>query len=200
MKVIGLTGGIASGKTTVSNYLRELGAVIIDTDILAREIVEPGTPAWQEIVDYFGPGVLTPEGNLDRLALGQIVFSNPVAREKLNQMTHPRIKEKTREQLDHLAMERPETVAVVDAPLLIEASFTTLVDQIWLVAVDEQTQIARLKTRNGMSEEEARSRIASQMALSEKLKLADKVIDNSGSLAATLSQVRGLWDELNREH
>ena len=196
MKVIGLTGGIASGKSTISRYLAELGAIIIDADKLAREVVEPGQPAWQEIVDYFGPEVLTTAGNLDRNRLGQIVFLRPEARQQLNQITHPRVIEKTRKLLHELTIKAPQGVAVVDAPLLIEAGMTDLVDQVWLIAVEEEIQISRLIARNGLQEAEARRRIASQMPLQEKVKWADCIIDNNGSIVDTLKQVQRLWKEL----
>jgi dephospho-CoA kinase len=198
LKVIGLTGGIASGKSTVSNYLRQLGAVIIDADVIARELVEPGGLAYQEVVDFFGTQVLTPEGRLDRVRLGQIVFSDPHARQQLNQIIHPMVKEKTREILAVLAAnEEPEGIAVVDAPLLIEVSMTSLVDQVWLIAVDEETQISRLIDRNGLSIAEARSRIASQMPLEEKRKWADLVVDNCGNLTDTLQRVQYFWNQLS---
>lgn len=197
MIVIGLTGGIASGKSTVSNLLRQRGAVIIDADVIARELVEPGNAAYLEVLDFFGDKILTPEGELDRFRLGQIVFADPGALQQLNQIIHPKVKEKTREILKALAVNASVVFAVVDAPLLIEVSMTTLVDQVWLIAVDEEIQISRLIDRNGLTAEEARSRIASQMPLEEKKKWADQVIDNSGSIAETLNQVQYLLSMLN---
>lgn len=196
MKVIGLTGGIASGKSTVSNYLRELGAVILDADVIAREVVKPGEIAWQEIVQYFGSEILTPERELDRIKLGQIVFNNPEARRKLNQITHPRVKEEISKRLSFMAVQSPDAIAVVDAPLLIEAGLTNMVDEVWLVMVDEKTQVLRLIIRDKCTEEEACRRIASQMPLKEKLERADKVIDNNGTIENTLRQVDNYWNKL----
>ncbi len=197
MFVIGLTGGISSGKSTVSNYLREQGAAIIDADQVARELVEPGQAAYQEIVQFFGEQILDPHGELDRGRLGQIVFAKPEARQQLNQMTHPKVKQKTREILTELAKDPSVRLAVVDAPLLIEASMTSLVDQVWLLEVDEETQVSRLIERDGLTATDARRRIASQMPLAEKKQRADKIIDNNGSFPETVKQVQYLLRELN---
>lgn len=197
MFVIGLTGGISSGKSTVSNYLRERGAAIIDADQVARELVEPGQAAYQEIVQFFGEQILGSRGELDRGRLGQIVFANPEAIRELNQMTHPKVKQKTREILAELAKDPSIRLAVVDAPLLIEASMTSLVDQVWLLEVDEETQVSRLVERDGLTAADARRRIASQMPLAEKKKWADKIIDNNGSFPDTVKQVQYLLRELN---
>lgn len=197
MFVIGLTGGISSGKSTVSNYLREQGAVIIDADQIAREIVEPGQAAYQEIVQFFGEQILDPRGGLDRGRLGQIVFAKPEAMRQLNQMTHPKVKQKTHEILAELANDPSVRLVVVDAPLLIEASMTSLVDQVWLVEVDEENQVSRLIERDGLTAVDARRRIASQMPLAEKKRRADKIIDNNGSFSETVKQVQYLLRELN---
>lgn len=197
MFVIGLTGGISSGKSTVSNYLRERGAAIIDADQVARELVEPGQAAYQEIVQFFGEKILDPSGGLDRGRLGQIVFAKPEAMRQLNQMTHPKVKQKTREILGELGKDPSVRLAVVDAPLLIEASMTSLVDQVWLLEVDEETQVSRLVERDGLTAVDARRRIASQMPLAEKKQWADKIIDNNGSFPETVKQVQYLLRELN---
>lgn len=197
MFIIGLTGGISSGKSTVSGYLRERGAAIIDADQLARELVEPGQPAYREIVQFFGEQILDPGGRLDRIRLGQLVFANPGARQQLNQMTHPRVKQKTSEILEGLTKDAAVMLAVVDAPLLIEASMTSLVDQVWLLEVDEEIQVSRLMERDGMTAADARRRIASQMPLAEKKRWADKIIDNNGGFQETVKQVQYLLQELN---
>lgn len=196
MKVIGLTGGIASGKSTVSQVLRNLGAVILDADQVAREIVAPSQPAWQEIVKAFGPEILQSDGQIDRVALGQLVFADPKARQKLNALTHPVIRAEFERRLAVLRAKQPHCIAVVDAPLLMEAEMTDLVDEIWVVAVDVSTQIQRLMARDGLSVREAQQRIASQMPLAEKLKVADRVINNQGSRVVTKQQVRHLWAQL----
>lgn len=196
MKVIGLTGGIASGKSTVSEYLRKLGAVIIDADRLARDIVQPGEPAWKEIVDYFGTEVVRPDGQLDRVRLGQMVFADPRNREALNRMTHPRVVEKTRQLLEETCRRDPDAVVVVDAPLLIEAGMVPLVDEVWLVALDHETQLERLMQRDYLDFDQASRRVASQLPLSEKLKYARRVINNSGSPEETRAQIDKFWKAL----
>ncbi len=196
MLVIGLTGGIASGKSTVSRYLRERGAVIIDADTLAKELVAQGTPAWQEIVAFFGSQVLDEAGNIDRKRLGQIIFMDSQARIKLNSIVHPKVIEATKKRIRELKDNDNVPLIVVDAPLLIEAGMTDLVDEIWVVAVPVQEQLNRLMSRDKLSQEEAIKRIGSQMPLEEKLKFADRIIDNSGSVEETLKLLDALWKEI----
>lgn len=183
MKVIGLTGGIASGKTTVANLLAKHGGAIIDADVAAREAVEPGEPALSEIVETFGPDVLTPEGRLDRPALAKIVFHDEAARQKLNAIVHPRVRQRMVAQLDALRKSpHPPRFAVLVVPLLLESGHDWQIDQIWLVAVPVETQRERLMRRDALDEAAADARIRAQMPLSEKLKRADRVIYNTGSL------------------
>ncbi|QNB44869.1 dephospho-CoA kinase [Thermanaerosceptrum fracticalcis] len=196
MLVIGLTGGIASGKSTVSRYLRERGAVIIDADALAKELVARGTPAWQEIVAFFGSQVLDEAGNIDRKRLGQIIFVDPQARTKLNSIVHPKVIEATKKRIRELKDNDNVPLIVVDAPLLIEAGMTDLVDEVWVVAVPVQEQLNRLMFRDKLSQEEAIKRIHSQMPLEEKLTYADRIIDNSGSVEETLEILDALWKEI----
>jgi dephospho-CoA kinase len=192
MRVIGLTGGIASGKSTVAHLFAELGAVIIDADQLAREAVEPGSTALAAIVQQFGPEVLQSDGTLDRGALGTVIFANPLARQRLEQITHPAIRELA---LTHLAALRAAGTAVVIymAPLLIEAGATDRVDEIWVVHIDSATQLQRLTARDRLSREDAHARVASQMPLEEKRRHGRIVIDNSGTLAETKRQVTEIW-------
>jgi dephospho-CoA kinase len=197
--LVGLTGGIATGKSTVSAILRALGAVIIDADLLAREVVEPGEPALAEIAREFGPAVLTADGRLDRKALGAIVFADPARRKRLEAFTHPRIRERFQRQLDDLTAQEFRGVVVFDAPVMIESGNYKTMDRLVVVSTDEATQIARLMARDGIGREEARRRIASQMPVAEKAKLADHVIDNSGPLAATEAQVRRVYAVLMGE-
>jgi dephospho-CoA kinase len=197
--LVGLTGGIATGKSTVSAILRALGAVIIDADLLAREVVEPGEPALAEIAQEFGPGVLTADGRLDRKALGAIVFADPARRKRLEALTHPRIRERFQRHLDDLTARGFRGVVVFDAPVMIESGNYKNMDRLVVVAADEATQVARLMARDGIGAGEARQRIASQMPVAEKAKLADHVIDNSGSLAATEAQVRRVHARLVAE-
>ncbi|HHY75688.1 MAG TPA: dephospho-CoA kinase [Firmicutes bacterium] len=200
--VIGLTGGIASGKSTVSQVLRDLGAHIIDADEITREVQAPGSEALREIQEAFGDGVILPDGSLDRRKLGRIVFSSQEAREKLNAIIHPRVIARTKEILRELSetgrRKGPCPIAVVDAPLLIEAGVDAIVDEVWVVALPRKQQAERLMKREGYTEEEAFARIDSQMPLEEKEKRADYVIDNSGTIEATREQVFTLWRSLER--
>lgn len=194
MKVIGLTGGIASGKTTVANLLAEKGAALIDTDLLAREVVEPGQPAYQDIVARFGPEVLRHDGTLDRARLGAIVFADPDARSALNGFTHPRIRQLMLDRLSGLAaLPSPPPAAVLVIPLLFENRLESLVEETWLVALAEPLQRQRLIERDGFSPAEADMRIASQMALAEKRARATRVIENDGNLADLRAVVERTW-------
>lgn len=188
--LVGLTGGIATGKSTVSAMLRALGAVIIDADQLAREVVEPGAPALAQIVAAFGRGVLGPDGRLDRKALGAIVFADADARRRLEALTHPPIHARLTRRLAELTAQKFQGLAIFDAPVMIESGTYTTMDRLVVVITDEATQLARLMARDGIDRTEALRRIRSQMPLAEKAKLADHVIDNSGDRAATEAQVR----------
>jgi len=194
MRVIGLTGGIASGKSTVARILERLGAVVIDADILAREAVLPGTPAHQAIVDSFGPEILLPDTSLDRKALGRIVFADPEARRRLEAITHPAIARLAEERLAEARRSDAPAVFYV-APLLIEAGATERVDDIWVVYADRETQIARLTERDGIGREEAEQRLAAQMPMEEKAAFGSAVIDNRGAPEETEQQVLALWKE-----
>lgn len=192
MRVIGLTGGIASGKSSVASLFAQLGAAIIDADQLAREAVQPGTPALAAIVRAFGPGILLPDGTLDRNALGAIIFADAAARQRLEQITHPAIKELALARL-HALRQSGTAVVFYMAPLLIEAGATDRVDEIWVVHVDPETQLKRLMARDQLSRTDALIRVASQMPLEEKRRQGRVVIDNSGSLAETKLQVEKIW-------
>ena len=197
--LVGLTGGIATGKSTVDGLLRDLGAEIIDADVLAREVVEPGEPALDEIVAEFGRGVLEPGGCLDRKALGAIVFADPERRRKLEAMTHPRIRERFQRQLEVLAACGFRGLVIFDAAVMIESGNYRNMDRLVVVVTDEPTQIARLMARDGIARDEAIRKIRSQMPLAEKAKLADYVIDNSGDPAATAALVRVVYHALLAE-
>ncbi|MCG9969383.1 dephospho-CoA kinase [Pelotomaculum terephthalicicum JT] len=202
MLIIGLTGNIGSGKSTVSRYLESLGSTVIDADQVAREIVQPGSPALKEIVRVFGTRVLNSEGALDRKKMGSIVFTDPDARVKLNGITHPRIVEaieKEKLKLNNLPGSR-DKLLVIDAPLLIEAGLHKSVDEIWVVKVDDQKQIERLIERDGLSDEEAKKRVAAQMPQAEKLKYARRVIDNNGSPEETKRQIDRHLADSKKEH
>ncbi len=195
-KVVGLTGGIASGKSTVSHIFRSLGAQVIDADILARQVVEPGKPAWQEIVNFFGREILLPDGSIDRKKLGAIVFQDPAKREVLNRIVHPRVFEEEKRLYQDLRRQYPEALIIVDAALLIESGSYKRFHKLIVVYVDEQTQLHRLMLRDGISAEEAWVRIRSQMPLSEKVKYANYIIDNRGSLEETRRQVEEVYKKL----
>ena len=197
--LVGLTGGIATGKSAVSNMLRGLGAEIIDADLLARQVVEPGQPAWHEIVEEFGRDVLSSDGTLDRKKLGAIVFANPERRKRLEAITHPAIRARVKARVDELAARGFAGIAFYDAAILIEALGHQDMDRIVVVMTDEATQVARLRGRDGTDDAEGRRRIASQMPLTEKAKLADYVIDNSGDREATAEQVRRVFAALMGE-
>ncbi|ADG81832.1 dephospho-CoA kinase [Thermincola ferriacetica] len=197
MKVIGLTGGIASGKSAVSSILRQLGAEVIDADVVARQVVAPGEPAWQRIVQAFGPEILKDDGNINRPLLGQIIFNDPVKRKILNEITHPEIiKSIAAEAEKYRAQNKKGQVVVIDAPLLLEVGLHKLVDEVWVIYVSPETQIERLMKRNNFTREQALARINSQMPLEEKLRFADRIINNDGSLANTRKQIEQLMKSL----
>lgn len=199
MKRIGLTGGIATGKSTVANMLTELGAFVIDADLVAREIVRHGCPAWHDIVFWFGRDVLRPDGEIDRARLGQIVFRDEQARLKLNQFTHPRVIARIDSILAELAERGHAEPVVLDVPLLIESGMTGSVDEVWLVVAHPDVQLERLMSRNQLDRDDALSRIAAQMPLEQKRKFADHVIDNSGSTQETRQQVIALWERARQD-
>jgi len=194
--LVGLTGGIATGKSTVSALLRELGAEIIDADILAREVVEPGEPALAEIAAEFGPGVLDAAGRLDRKALGAVVFADPERRRKLEAFTHPRIRDRFQRRLEELTARGFGGLVIFDAAVMIESGNYRNMDRLVVVVADEPTQIARLMARDGIGRDEAVRKIRAQMPLAEKAKLADYVIDNSGTPAVTAERVRAVYQAL----
>jgi dephospho-CoA kinase len=187
--LVGLTGGIATGKSTVSAMLRDMGCVIIDADLLARDVVAPGQPALGAIVDAFGPGVLHADGTLDRKRLGAIVFADPDRRRQLEAITHPAIRALFDARLQALRARGFAGVVVFDAAVMIESGNYKNMDRLVVVVTDPETERARLMARDGISREEADRRIASQMPVTEKAKLADHVIDNSGDRDATAAQV-----------
>ncbi|MFT9493614.1 dephospho-CoA kinase [Anaerosolibacter sp.] len=197
MRVIGLTGGIASGKSTTTNILRKYGYPVIDADIIAREIVEVGEPALKEIVDYFGNEILNCDGSLNRRQLGKIVFSDQHKLKALNQITHKRINDRIKHTIETYAKSKAYDVVFLDAALLIEMNMRKLVDELWLVSVNPEIQLNRLMERDDINLEEAKNRINSQMTLKEKQKFADVIIDNSGSYSELEEQLK---IELKRFH
>ena len=196
--LVGLTGGIATGKSTVAAMFRALGGVVIDADLLAREVVEPGEPALAEIAREFGPGVLKADGQLDRKALGVIVFADDGRRRRLEAITHPRIRERLARRLDELGAQGFRGLVFYDAALLVESDGWRAMDRVIVVAADESTQIARLTARDGISRDDAVRRVRSQMPLRRKARLAHYVINNSGERAGTRAQVREVHAALER--
>lgn len=186
--VIGLTGGIASGKSTVSNMFRNQGIRIIDADKISRDVVEIGEPAYQQIVKTFGQDIILDDQTINREKLGAIIFSNDKNRQQLNEIVHPAVRKEMLKQKQE-EKERNAKQVVLDIPLLFESKLTHMVDVTVLVYVDEQTQLKRLMNRNGYSKEEAMMRIQSQLPLKEKVKLADVIINNNGSIEDTEAQV-----------
>lgn len=197
MIIIGLTGGIASGKSTVAGILEEKGALLLDADLIAREVVLPGKPAWREIRDWLGPSITGPDGAIDRARLGKLIFADPAARQRLNGIVHPRVMESFVTRTEEIRQQCPDAVVVYDVPLLIEAKMDRLVDLVVLVYAAEEIQLARLQSRDNLPAADALSRVRAQMPLAEKRAYADVVIDNSGSQAETLRQVNRFWKELH---
>ena len=196
---VGLTGGIASGKSTVARMLVEKGAVLIDFDELTREVEEPDKPAWREIVRHFGEAVLLPDRRIDRGKLGEIVFADPVKRRILNDIVHPAVFAEWRGRLTEIKQRQPDAVVLSDIPLLIEAGLEKMVDLVLLVCIPPEEQIRRLMARNGFSREEAERRISAQMPIVQKIPRADRVIRNEGSIEETAREVERIWEELRRK-
>lgn len=191
--IAGLTGGIATGKSTVSAIFRKLGACIIDADKVAREVVEKGTPAWKEIKEFFGDGVLNPDGSVDRAKLGSIVFRDESKRKRLEGIVHPRVFEEIEKQIYEIKKETKDAIIILDIPLLIESGYQIKVDKVIVVYAGEKEQVSRLSKK--ISAEDALKRIMSQMSIDEKKKFADYIIDNTGSVEETEAQCRKIFEE-----
>jgi len=196
-KVIGLTGGIGSGKSTVSQYLAELGAVIIDADKVGHEAFKPDTEAWHEVVVTFGREILTPGGEIDRKKLGGIVFSQPEALSKLNGIMHPRMREMMKARIEEYRQQGVDVV-VIEAAVLIEGNWTPLVDEVWVTVSPESAVLQRLKEQRGLAEEQTLARIRSQLSQEERLKHADVAINNDGNLDEVKAKIKELWEKLHQ--
>lgn len=194
MLVIGLTGGIGTGKSTVAGMLAERGALMLNADLVGHEAYLPHQNVWQDVVDAFGAGILNEKDEVVRSRLGEIVFKDPAALKRLNAIVHPWIY-KRMEQLIANLRERKTEVAVLEAALLFEAGWTPLVDQVWVTHASEATVLDRLQKRNGMTPEQITERIRAQMPADERLKGADVVVDTDGSLAGVRAQVAQLWEQ-----
>jgi dephospho-CoA kinase len=195
MRVIGLTGGIASGKSTVAGILAGLGAPVVDADQVAREVVEPGHDAYNDIVATFGREILSEDGKIERKKLGAIVFGDADKRRQLNAITHPRIAAATQAKLAELG-QAGTPVAIYEAALLVENKVHLGLDGLIVVSASEENQIARAAARDNFTEEEARARVQAQAPLADKVAVADFVIDTNGSLDDTARQVREVWDKI----
>jgi len=194
VRIIGLTGGIASGKSTVAGLLRQMGVEIIDADQLSRQVVTPGESAYNEIVNEFGTTILNEDLTINRTALGKIIFADPAARLRLEAITHPAIRNLAKEELFKLK-NSGGPVVVYMAPLLIEAGASSIVDEIWVIYADRETQLKRVIARDNVSMEEALQRIDAQMPMEAKKLYASIVIDNRGSKEELADQVRKLWEK-----
>jgi dephospho-CoA kinase len=194
--LLGVTGGIASGKTTVAGMIAELGAKTIDFDLLSRRVVEPGKRAWEEIVAFFGGQVLREDRTLDRKKISEIVFRDPEKRRKLEGFTHPRIYAEFAARTQELAREDPQAIIQAVVPLLFEANLRPLFHKVLVVYVPEEIQMQRLMDRDRIPLETARSILAAQLPIGEKKGLADYLVDNSGSPAETKKQVLRIWEEI----
>lgn len=193
---IGLTGSIATGKSTVTNMLKELGAFVIDCDKTARDVVAPGTRGIAKIEAAFGKDAVAADGSMDRVYIGDLVFRNPGMKKRLENILFPLIFEALDEELLRLEREGATPVVFLDMPLLYEVKYDSYVDEVWLVYVPFEVQLSRLMKRNGYTKEEALLRIHSQISVDKKKSLAQQVIDNSGTLEDTKKQVRSLWERL----
>ena len=196
MQVIGLTGGIATGKSTVSATLENAGAVIIDADRIARKVVKKNLPAYRQIVDTFGESVLLPDGEINRTALGNLIFNDPHKKQLLNAIVHPHVRKETNRQLKHIENNNPNALVILDIPLLFEAGMHKDLSEVIIVYAPEHIQIKRLMERDHISQEDALSRIRSQMPVEEKKSLATRVIDNSGTLEHTRKQTLEIFQRL----
>jgi len=196
MLKIGLTGGIATGKSYALSVLSELGCEVIDADTVAHRVIEPGRPAYLEIINQFGREILNEDGTINRAALGAVVFTNKNAREKLNAVVHPRVYEAQAEWFEQVALRDRAAIAVVDAALMIETGSYRRFDKVIVVYCDPELQIRRLTERNGFTREQAQARISAQMPSEEKLKYADYSIDTSNGFEDTRRQVEKIYGEL----
>ncbi len=198
MPVVGLTGGLATGKSTVAKLFKECGAKVVDADLLARQVVEPGKPAWRDIVRAFGKEILRSDRTLDRAAVAKLVFRDPPKLKRLNAIVHPRVAREQSQLTRAILRRRPNTVIIYDAPVLIEAKAHKRMDGLIVVTANRETQIARLRRRNHLGRSEALRRIQSQMPLSAKAKLAGYVIDGTRPLSELRRRVRQIYQELKK--
>ena len=196
MRIIGLTGGIGSGKSTVAQFLAELGAIIVDADIVGHEVLKYDNEVQLRVVHAFGREIIGADDEIDRRKLGEIVFGDPEARTKLNRIIHPRMYDMVKTRLEEYRQQAADVV-ILDAPVLIEAGWSSLVDEVWVTTAPEATILSRLKERAEMSEQESRARIRSQLSSEDRIKHADAVIDTDCSLADLKTRVTELWHKIH---
>jgi dephospho-CoA kinase len=196
--IAGLTGGIASGKSTVSGFFADAGARIIDADEIARAVVRRGSPAYNEIIDFFGDSILLPDGEIDRKRLGDIIFNDPGKKARLDAIVHPRVYKRSQALIAQIAARTPEAVVILDIPLLLEAGMETGLQEVIVVYVPESLQLKRLMNRDSLDRQAAMARIHSQMPIEEKRGRASIVIDNSGSLADSRRQTLAVFSRLKQ--
>ncbi len=199
MKVIGVTGGIGSGKSTVSRALRALGAAVIDADVLARNITSPGGKAFEELVEYFGKEILDDNGELNRSKLASIAFSDKVRLHALNSITHKYIAEKIYEAVEAFNVSDKWDILIIDAPIPIEKGFLDLVDEVWVVTAQRETRVKRVMDRSGFTYEAVSERMDSQPGDEEYLRIADKILDNNGSVEELEQAVVKLFLQIKQE-
>jgi dephospho-CoA kinase len=196
--IAGLTGGIASGKSTVSRFLFDAGARIIDADKIAREVVKPGSPGYDAILSFFGRTILLPDGEIDRKRLGEIIFNDPEKKARLDAIVHPRVFERSAEMIAQIAADTPDAVVIMDIPLLLESGMGSDLAEVIVVYVPENLQLERLMKRDGIDERSAMARIRSQMPIEEKRKRATVVIDNSRTLSDSRRQALAVFNRLKK--
>lgn len=200
MILIGLTGGVATGKSTVAKMFKKRGAIVIDADELAREVVQPGKPAWREIIRTFGKNILNPDHTINRRMLGTIVFPDKKKLRRLERIIHPRVARKQIELAEQAARKNPQTIVIYDVPLLFEAGIDKHVDKVVVVIANRETQIARLKKRNGLTRVDALRRIKSQMSLTKKRRLADYILDGTKDRKQLAKEVSKLLEDVRSFH
>lgn len=198
MLIVGLTGGLATGKSTVAKYFENLGAKVLDADAVVRELYVPGGDVWKKLVKAFGRGILMPDRSVDRKKLAAIVFSNRATLNRLNRIVHPSVLKRIQEEIKDFSASQDWGILVLNVPLLYESGLQKVCDKTVVVTARQRTQLDRLFLRDGMAREEASKRIAAQLPLADKAKRADFVIDNDGGLENTREQVLAIWSELAR--
>ncbi len=200
MVIAGLTGGIATGKSTVASILRKAGAVVIDADEIARNMVRKGLPAWKEIVEHFGKQVLSSEGEIDRKALGDIIFNNAAEKEVLNNIVHPKVFEELGRRMSTIKKHTPDATVILDIPLLIEAGLHKILPDVIVVYTPQDIQLERLTKRDHLSREDAMARINSQMSIEKKREIANIIIDNSSNIEKTRVKTLKVLNDLKKQN